>query len=153
MCSSVYSGSSQLILCILHNLMLWNFQKFKKTCSFDHCKWKLHVPEVATDIFFLYCDVQLSKTDYRKRKKCMVGTWFNPSVVDWMEEDVNVSLQSIVRKEQVSSFKFYLSHTRLYRDCITSSEMRVGSAPWTVQILKKQHKGSKHKIRWMKNKI
>ncbi len=23
----------------------------------------------------------------------------------------------------VSSFKFYLSHTRLYRDCITSSEM------------------------------
>ncbi len=26
---------------------------------------------------------------------------------------------------QVSSFKFYLSHTRLYRDCITSSEMRV----------------------------
>ncbi len=48
---------------------------------------------------------------------------------------------------QVSSFKFYLSHTRLYRDCITSSEMRVGSAPWTVQILKKQHKGSKHKIR------
>ncbi len=35
---------------------------------------------------------------------------------------------------QVSSFKFYLSHTRLYRDCITSSEMRVGSAPWTVQI-------------------
>ncbi len=52
-----------------------------------------------------------------------------------------------------SSFKFYLSHTRLYRDCITSSEMRVGSAPWTVQILKKQHKGSKHKIRWMKNKI
>ncbi len=27
----------------------------------------------------------------------------------------------------VSSFKFYLSHTRLYRDCITSSEMRVGS--------------------------
>ncbi len=54
---------------------------------------------------------------------------------------------------QVSSFKFYLSHTRLYRDCITSSEMRVGSAPWTVQILKKQHKGSKHKIRWMKNKI
>ncbi len=33
-------------------------------------------------------------------------------------------------------FKFYLSHTRLYRDCITSSEMRVGSAPWTVQILK-----------------
>ncbi len=24
---------------------------------------------------------------------------------------------------QVSSFKFYLSHTRLYRDCITSSEM------------------------------
>ncbi len=56
-------------------------------------------------------------------------------------------------KFQVSSFKFYLSHTRLYRDCITSSEMRVGSAPWTVQILKKQHKGSKHKIRWMKNKI
>ncbi len=50
-------------------------------------------------------------------------------------------------KFQVSSFKFYLSHTRLYRDCITSSEMRVGSAPWTVQILKKQHKGSKHKIR------
>ncbi len=48
---------------------------------------------------------------------------------------------------QVSSFKFYLSHTRLYRDCTTSSEMRVGSAPWTVQILKKQHKGSKHKIR------
>ncbi len=47
----------------------------------------------------------------------------------------------------VSSFKFYLSHTRLYRDCITSSEMRVGSAPWTVQILKKQHKGSKHKIK------
>ncbi len=37
-------------------------------------------------------------------------------------------------KFQVSSFKFYLSHTRLYRDCITSSEMRVGSAPWTVQI-------------------
>ncbi len=35
----------------------------------------------------------------------------------------------------VSSFKFYLSHTRLYRDCITSSEMRVGSAPWTVQII------------------
>ncbi len=26
-------------------------------------------------------------------------------------------------KFQVSSFKFYLSHTRLYRDCITSSEM------------------------------
>ncbi len=25
----------------------------------------------------------------------------------------------------VSSFKFYLSHTRLYRDCITSSEMSV----------------------------
>ncbi len=24
---------------------------------------------------------------------------------------------------QVSSFKLYLSHTRLYRDCITSSEM------------------------------
>ncbi len=53
----------------------------------------------------------------------------------------------IVNMFQVSSFKFYLSHTRLYRDCITSSEMRVGSAPWTVQILKKQHKGSKHKIR------
>ncbi len=62
--------------------------------------------------------------------------------------------ETIVNKlYQISSFKFYLSHTRLYRDCITSSEMRVGSAPWTVQILKKQHKGSKHKIRWMKNKI
>ncbi len=34
-----------------------------------------------------------------------------------------------------NSFKFYLSHTRLYRDCITSSEMWVTSAPWTVQIL------------------
>ncbi len=42
---------------------------------------------------------------------------------------------------QVSSFKFYLSHTRLYRDCITSSEMRVGSAPWTVQILKNTTQG------------
>ncbi len=60
----------------------------------------------------------------------------------------NSSLDSFRPIEfQVSSFKFYLSHTRLYRDCITSSEMRVGSAPWTVQILKKQHKGSKHKIR------
>ncbi len=36
---------------------------------------------------------------------------------------------------QISSFKFYLSHTRLYRDCITSSEMWIRSAPWTVQIL------------------
>ncbi len=35
---------------------------------------------------------------------------------------------------QVSSF-IYLSHTRLYRDCITSSEMWIRSAPWTVQIL------------------
>ncbi len=40
-----------------------------------------------------------------------------------------------------SSFKFYLSHTRVYRDCITSSEMRVGSAPWTVQILKNTTQG------------
>ncbi len=30
---------------------------------------------------------------------------------------------------------FYLSHTRLYREHITSSEMWVRSAPWTVQIL------------------
>ncbi len=35
----------------------------------------------------------------------------------------------------IACFKFYLSHTRLYRDCITSSEMWVRSAPWTVQIL------------------
>ncbi len=41
----------------------------------------------------------------------------------------------------LSSFKFYLSHTRLYRDCITSSEMWVGSAPWTVQILKNTTQG------------
>lgn len=26
------------------------------------------------------------------------GSWFYPSVVDWMEADLNVSLQSIVRK-------------------------------------------------------
>ncbi len=30
---------------------------------------------------------------------------------------------------------FYLSHTWLYREYITSSEMWVRSAPWTVQIL------------------
>ncbi len=71
---------------------------------------------------------------------------------NWTKAKV-FSEKSLGFKFQVSSFKFYLSHTRLYRDCITSSEMRVGSAPWTVQILKKQHKGSKHKIRWMKNKI
>ncbi len=32
-------------------------------------------------------------------------------------------------------FKIYLSHTWLYREYITSSEMWVRSAPWTVQIL------------------
>ncbi len=52
-----------------------------------------------------------------------------------------LSRQVFKFKFQVSSFKFYLSHTRLYRDCITSSEMRVGSAPWTVQILKKTTQG------------
>ncbi len=43
--------------------------------------------------------------------------------------------------DAISSFKFYLSHTRLYRDCITSSEMWVGSSPWTVQILKNTTQG------------
>ncbi len=67
--------------------------------------------------------------------------------IDWRVPGVTGKLSTACFKFQVSSFKFYLSHTRLYRDCITSSEMRVGSAPWTVQILKKQHKGSKHKIK------
>ncbi len=62
-------------------------------------------------------------------------------------DSLKIVSMSQVSSFKFSSFKFYLSHTRLYRDCITSSEMRVGSAPWTVQILKKQHKGSKHKIR------
>ncbi len=56
-------------------------------------------------------------------------------------ETINRNMDSIMEKFQVSSFKFYLSHTRLYRDCITSSEMRVGSAPWTVQILKNTTQG------------
>ncbi len=41
----------------------------------------------------------------------------------------------ILSSLQGSRFKFYLSHTRLYRVCITSSEMWVRSAPRTVQIL------------------
>ncbi len=44
---------------------------------------------------------------------------------------------SLVRGTQKFKFKFYLSHTRLYRDCITSSEMweqkeQFWSMSWTI---------------------
>lgn len=42
-------------------------------------------------------DLHSSETDCRKNR---VGPWFNPSVFDWMEVDMNVSLQSIVKKRQ-----------------------------------------------------
>ncbi len=74
-----------------------------------------------------------------------MDSWYNFELKKSLH--IRQEVSSFKFQFQVSSFKFYLSHTRLYRDCITSSEMRVGSAPWTVQILKKQHKGSKHKIR------
>ncbi len=46
--------------------------------------------------------------------------WVDPqSTVSWRV----IEADKVSFKFQVSSFKFYLSHTRLYRDCITSSEM------------------------------
>ncbi len=37
---------------------------------------------------------------YQIIKKCRAGTWFNPSVVDRIEVDMNVSLQLIGRKRR-----------------------------------------------------
>ncbi len=69
---------------------------------------------------------------------CFQTWWHTESLVTvW----TLVRFLSSVNHLMCSSFKFYLSHTRLYRDCITSSEMRVGSAPWTVQILKNTTQG------------
>lgn len=53
--------------------MLWNFQKLKKTCSFDHCKWKLQVPEVATDIYFCIVTYSWVKQIIEKEKNVWWG--------------------------------------------------------------------------------
>lgn len=45
--------------------------------------------------FLQYCDWHLSETDFQKEKKMF---WFYPLVVVWMEADLNVNLQSVVRK-------------------------------------------------------
>lgn len=46
------------------------------------------------------CDVNLSENVIEKEKQYSAGTWFYPSGFDWMEEDLNVSLQSTERKGQ-----------------------------------------------------
>lgn len=56
-----------------------------------HC---YYVSEVATDL--TYCDVHLIEMDYRK-EKIIGGTWFYALVFDWIEADLNASLQQIVR--------------------------------------------------------
>ncbi len=133
-------------------------QKWKKRCAWGTCNTESRYPERMGNIIY-FITFPESK---QNRAKC--PQVFNPNTNEdkkfhflvvihslsynfhLLKQNVNVIL-CFSKVSQVSSFKFYLSHTRLYRDCITSSEMRVGSAPWTVQILKKQHKGSKHKIR------
>ncbi len=64
---------------------------------------------------------------------------FNVPSINWKQARLidSCHLRFFILGFQVSSssFKLYLSHTRLYRDCITSSEMWIRSAPWTVQIL------------------
>ncbi len=61
-----------------------------------------------------------------------------------------------VFKFQVSSFKFqvlfvtYTTIQRLYNQQWNESRVRSMDS---ANIEKKQHKGSKHKIKWMKNKI
>ncbi len=57
----------------------------------------LDVMEVGTDSFFhIFAYIQLKLVF--DQKKCWMGSWFCSSVVDWMEADLNPSLQSIVRK-------------------------------------------------------
>ncbi len=38
----------------------------------------------------------LNVTDYRKY--CMMVMWLNPSIFEWMEADLNLSLHLIIRK-------------------------------------------------------
>ncbi len=70
---------------------------------------------------------------FLSRLKNCVG--LRGTVLNWFQSFLmNRKFSVCTGQYTSSSFKFYLSHTRLYRDCITSSEMRVRSAPWTVQI-------------------
>ncbi len=50
--------------------------------------YKANVAKAAADLFLIVTSL-----------KCRARTWFYASVVDWMEADLNVSLQSIVIKE------------------------------------------------------
>ncbi len=55
--------------------------------------------KVATDVFLHIVMYIWVKRIIKKEKKCRVGYWFSPLVVDWIEADqLNVSLQSIVGK-------------------------------------------------------
>lgn len=47
--------------------------------------------EIATDLFFPNCDIHPSEMEYEKRGEKMKG---GIALVNWMEEDLNASLQS-----------------------------------------------------------
>ncbi len=62
-------------------------------CQEQTCIQSHNVIEVKSDNFTLAVTYTWVKWIIKKEKNCMMGTWLNLVVVDWMVENLNASLQ------------------------------------------------------------
>ncbi len=85
--------------------------------------------------FFSNRHKTFSRIDYIFLSPSLISSNSSISILPIVLSDHSAVLCSVPLSDVKAKFKFkfYLSHTRLYRDCITSSEMWVRSAPWTVE--------------------
>lgn len=76
----------------------WCSKTSRKTQILTHLKSQCNKQQ---QLFF--CIMKYSVMDYWKRKICRAWTWLSPLVVNWMEADVNASLQSVIRNRRCLS--------------------------------------------------
>ncbi len=66
--------------------------------------FKVVTTDISSRYLIPYFDGDQKETDYQQ-KKCGVGTWFCPSIVDWMEADMNLTFRSASIQSNGSELK------------------------------------------------